>query len=79
MGCCSSEEDVTGYRAMAEKLWCRRHCEVSGFTPAGIRGILKLLRNFNFSEKAEVDKYYPQYYHKTDKVMNIKIPITTES
>ena len=26
------------------------------------------LRNFDFKEKAEVDKYYPQYYHKTDKV-----------
>jgi hypothetical protein len=27
-----------------------------------------LLRNFKFTERAEVDKYYPQYYHKTDKV-----------
>jgi hypothetical protein len=25
-------------------------------------------RNFEFKEKAEVDKYYPQFYHKTDKV-----------
>lgn len=25
-------------------------------------------RNFDFKEKAEVDKYYPQYYHKMDKV-----------
>ena len=24
--------------------------------------------NFDFKEKAEVDKYYPQFYHKTDKV-----------
>jgi len=27
----------------------------------------KLMREFNFTEKKEVDKYYPQYYHKTDK------------
>lgn len=25
-------------------------------------------RTFNFEEKKEVDKYYPQYYHKMDKV-----------
>lgn len=25
-------------------------------------------RNFEFTEKEEVDKYYPQYYHKMDKV-----------
>ena len=25
-------------------------------------------RTFEFSEKKEVDKYYPQYYHKIDKV-----------
>lgn len=25
-------------------------------------------RNFDFEEKEQVDKYYPQYYHKMDKV-----------
>jgi hypothetical protein len=25
-------------------------------------------RSFDFKEKSEVDKYYPQYYHKMDKV-----------
>ena len=25
-------------------------------------------RSFEFTEKKEVDKYYPQYYHKIDKV-----------
>ena len=25
-------------------------------------------RNLEFTEKEEVDKYYPQYYHKMDKV-----------
>jgi len=25
-------------------------------------------RTFEFKEKADVDKYYPQYYHKIDKV-----------
>ncbi|KAF9475194.1 hypothetical protein BDN70DRAFT_841281 [Pholiota conissans] len=27
----------------------------------------ELNRSFDFKEKAEVDKYYPQFYHKTDK------------
>ncbi len=25
-------------------------------------------RNFDFEEKEQVDRYYPQYYHKMDKV-----------
>ena len=28
----------------------------------------RVRRNFDFKEKVEVDKYYPQFYHKTDKV-----------
>ena len=27
-----------------------------------------VFRTFDFTEAAEVDKYYPQYYHKMDKV-----------
>lgn len=30
-------------------------------------GVDDLVENFDFPEKAEVDKYYPQYYHKMDK------------
>jgi len=30
-------------------------------------GVDDIVANFDFTEKAEVDKYYPQYYHKTDK------------
>ncbi|PIL36529.1 hypothetical protein GSI_00218 [Ganoderma sinense ZZ0214-1] len=30
-------------------------------------GVEDIMTNFDFKEKAEVDKYYPQYYHKTDK------------
>ena len=26
------------------------------------------MRNFEYTEKAAVFQYYPQYYHKTDKV-----------
>ena len=29
-------------------------------------------RTFEFTEKKEVDKYYPQYYHKIDKVREKK-------
>lgn len=28
----------------------------------------EIVQNFEFKEKAEVDKYYPQFYHNTDKV-----------
>ena len=27
-----------------------------------------LVRNFDYKEKPDVFKYYPQYYHKIDKV-----------
>jgi len=30
-------------------------------------GVDEIVANFEFPEKAEVDKYYPQYYHKIDK------------
>jgi len=30
-------------------------------------GVDDIIKNFVFTEKKEVDKYYPQYYHKTDK------------
>ncbi|KAI0337504.1 hypothetical protein BDW22DRAFT_1339708 [Trametopsis cervina] len=30
-------------------------------------GVDELVKNFDFKEKALVDKYYPQYYHKMDK------------
>jgi hypothetical protein len=31
-------------------------------------GVEELERTFNFQEREQVFKYYPQYYHKTDKV-----------
>ncbi|KAF8075951.1 CRAL-TRIO domain-containing protein [Lyophyllum atratum] len=30
-------------------------------------GVDDIIKTFDFKEKEEVDKYYPQYYHKTDK------------
>ncbi|ESK95408.1 sec14 cytosolic factor [Moniliophthora roreri MCA 2997] len=30
-------------------------------------GVDNLVKNFDFKEKEEVSKYYPQFYHKTDK------------
>ncbi|QRW01645.1 hypothetical protein RhiLY_00642 [Ceratobasidium sp. AG-Ba] len=30
-------------------------------------GVDNIVKNFDFKEKAEVDKYYPQFYHKMDK------------
>jgi len=31
-------------------------------------GVDKLVPTFDYKEKPQVFKYYPQYYHKTDKV-----------
>jgi len=31
-------------------------------------GVDELYKNFEYPEKEEVDRYYPQFYHKTDKV-----------
>jgi hypothetical protein len=31
-----------------------------------------LYNNFEYPEKEEVDKWYPQYYHKTDNVSAIR-------
>ncbi|CUA70373.1 Sec14 cytosolic factor [Rhizoctonia solani] len=30
-------------------------------------GVADIVHNFDFPEKAKVDEYYPQFYHKTDK------------
>ena len=34
-----------------------------------------LYRNFDFKEKAQMDQYYPQYYHKIDKVSRPLSPV----
>lgn len=39
----------------------------------GPKGLDDLVQNFKYVEKAEVFKYYPQYYHKTDKVRQLEI------
>jgi hypothetical protein len=31
-------------------------------------GVDELVHSFQFTEREQVNKYYPQYYHKTDKV-----------
>jgi hypothetical protein len=34
---------------------------------AGV-GVEELVRTFDYKERPQVFEYYPQYYHKTDKV-----------
>jgi hypothetical protein len=41
-------------------------CEKWRSTYAGV-GVEELVRTFDYKERPEVFKYYPQYYHKTDK------------
>jgi hypothetical protein len=31
-------------------------------------GVDKLVKTFEYTEKSQMMAYYPQYYHKTDKV-----------
>jgi hypothetical protein len=42
-------------------------CEKWRAEYAGV-GVEELVRTFDYTERPEVFKYYPQYYHKTDKV-----------
>ncbi|PSN62697.1 SEC14 cytosolic factor [Corynespora cassiicola Philippines] len=41
-------------------------CEKWRAEYAGV-GVEELVRTFDYKERAEIFKYYPQYYHKTDK------------
>jgi hypothetical protein len=41
---------------------------------AGV-GVEELVRTFDYKERPEVFQYYPQYYHKTDKVSNLFMDI----
>jgi hypothetical protein len=34
-------------------------------------GVDEIVASFHYTEKAEVSKYYPQYYHKTDVVCTL--------
>lgn len=71
---------------MEKGLWRGRNHEVSlTYLISCISTILFITilhnsanRNFDFKEKAEVDKYYPQYYHKMDKVClcHLDIPLS---
>ena len=49
--------------------------ELSKWVPllGGVRGseLIVPFRHFDFKEKDVVDKYYPQYYHKTDIVRHL--------
>lgn len=33
-------------------------------------GVDELTRNFDYKEKKDIFNFYPQYYHKTDKVIS---------
>lgn len=34
-------------------------------------GVDNLVRTFDYKEREQVFKYYPQYYHKTDRVRSL--------
>ena len=38
-----------------------------------------LVRNFDYKEKPQVFEYYPQYYHKTDKVCSYDLEVSLRS
>jgi len=54
----------------SQTLTCGRWTESEKWraTYAGV-GVEELVRTFDYQEKAQVFEYYPQYYHKTDKVL----------
>jgi hypothetical protein len=49
-------------------MFCRfMDCEKWRAEYAGV-GVEELVRTFDYKERPQVFEYYPQYYHKTDKV-----------
>lgn len=65
--CSSSEKDAAGMRAVEKGLWRRRADEVSVQDRCCYICTHRYFRTFDFKERHEVDKYYPQYYHSMDK------------
>ena len=68
------KRDAIKLRTMEGRVWCRRSRTVRSRSPLltlhRIDNVLThLYRNFDFNEKAAVDKFYPQYYHKMDIVI----------
>lgn len=57
----------TGNWSTANKVGRFVDCEKWRAEYAGV-GVDELVRTFDYKERPEVFKYYPQYYHKTDKV-----------
>jgi hypothetical protein len=51
--------ELTKFRFVDSEKWRKEY--------AGI-GVEELVRTFKYDERAEIFKYYPQYYHKTDIV-----------
>jgi hypothetical protein len=47
--------------ALAKKMWLANEKWRKEF------GVEEIVKSFDYQEKAEVDKYYPQFYHKVDK------------
>jgi len=43
--------------------------------PSSFSGKCVTYSNFDFKEKVEVNKYYPQFYHKNDKVSSFYFPL----
>ena len=67
------KRDAAQLRTMEERFRCRRSHTVRAPSPffffaSSHRCPHPRLSNFDFKEKAAVDKYYPQYYHKMDIV-----------
>lgn len=53
-------------------------CEKWRAEYAGV-GVEELVRTFDYKERPQVFEYYPQYYHKTDKVCHFSAPTSSSS
>ena len=67
------EADVVGLRAAVQSdlaVWSRL-CGSGSLGNIAVTLLMAMTltssNGFDYSEGAEVDKYYPQYYHKTDR------------
>jgi hypothetical protein len=54
--------------------WRFIDCEKWRAEYAGV-GVEELVRTFDYKERPQVFEYYPQYYHKTDKVRSLVLEL----
>lgn len=62
------EQNMTQQEQAMTNISIHRFVECENWRKSFGGGVDHLVPTFDYKEKADVFHYYPQYYHKTDKV-----------